>query len=87
MIDVSLLEIIWVVFTAMMGMIAIGAGIIGYWYRPINWIERIILIVAGIAMIYPESLSDTIGLIVFGVMFVLQIMNKNKGKGQKVATS
>ena len=87
MIDVSVLEIVWVVFTAMMGMISIGAGIIGYWYRPINWLERIVLIGAGLAMIYPESLSDTIGLIVFGVMFVFQIMTKNKGKGQKVATS
>ena len=87
MIDVTVLEIIWVVFTAMMGMIAIGAGIIGYWYRPVKWIERIILVGAGLAMIYPESLSDTIGLIVFGIMFVFQIMTKNREKGPKVATS
>ena len=38
MIDVTFLQVIWVVFTAMMGMIAIGAGVIGYWYRKINWI-------------------------------------------------
>ena len=87
MIDVTVLEIIWVVFTAMMGMIAIGAGVIGYWYRPINWIERIILVAAGVAMIYPESLSDTIGLIVFAVMFVIQYITRNKGNGSKVAIS
>ena len=65
MIDVTIWQIIWVVFTAIMGMIAIGAGIIGYWYRSLNWFERIILIVAGLAMIYPESMSDIIGLVIF----------------------
>lgn len=87
MIDVTLWQIVWVVFTAITGMIAIGAGVIGYWYRRVNVIERLILIGAGLAMIYPESLSDTIGLIVFGVMLVLQIMSKNKGVGPKAATS
>ncbi|WP_274308887.1 TRAP transporter permease [Solibacillus daqui] len=87
MIDVTIWQIIWVVFTAMMGMLAIGAGVIGYWYRSINWLERIILLAAGLAMIYPESLSDTIGLIVFGIMFVIQWMTKNKGDEPKVAIS
>lgn len=87
MIDVTLWQILWVVFTAILGMIAIGAGVIGYWYRRVNVIERLILIGTGLAMIYPESLSDTVGLIVFGVMFVLQIMSKNKGVGPKTATS
>lgn len=87
MIDVTIWQILWVVFTAIMGMLSIGAGVIGFWYRRINWIERLILIAAGLAMIYPESLSDTIGLIVFGAMFVLQMMTKNKSKDTKVATS
>lgn len=87
MIDVTVWQILWVVFTAIMGMIAIGVGIIGYWYRPVSWIERIVLLAAGLAMIYPESLSDTIGLIVFGVMFVIQYITRNKGNGSKVAIS
>lgn len=87
MIDVTMGEVVWVVFSAVMGMIAIGAGVIGYWYRKVNVIERLVLIAAGLAMIYPESLSDTIGLIVFVVMFVIQWMTKNKDEGPKVATS
>ena len=87
MIDVTIWQILWVVFTAIMGMIAIGVGIIGYWYRAVSWIERIVLLGAGLAMIYPESLSDTIGLIVFGVMFVIQYITRNKGNGSKVAIS
>ena len=87
MIDVTLWEVVWVVLSAIMGMIAIGAAIIGYWYRPVSWIERIILLAAGIAMIYPETLTDTIGLIVFVGMFVIQWMTKNKGNGSKAAIS
>ena len=87
MIDVTMGEVVWVVFSAVMGMIAIGAGVIGYWYRKVNVIERLVLLAAGLAMIYPESLSDTVGLIVFAIMFVIQWMTKNKGDGPKVATS
>jgi TRAP transporter 4TM/12TM fusion protein len=86
MIDVSFLEVIWVVFTAFMGMIAIGAGVIGYWYRKINFIERILLIIAGLLMIYPESFSDIAGLIIFGIMFAIQLFTKNKGNN-KIETS
>ncbi|MDI7742291.1 TRAP transporter permease [Lysinibacillus fusiformis] len=79
MIDVTIWQVLWVVFTALLGMIAIGAGIIGYWYRPINWLERLIVLASGIAMIYPESFSDFAGLAVFGIMFIIQLMTKDKG--------
>ncbi|KGR90203.1 C4-dicarboxylate ABC transporter [Ureibacillus massiliensis 4400831 = CIP 108448 = CCUG 49529] len=79
MIDVTILQVVWVLITAILGMIAIGAGVIGFWYRKINWIERIIVIVSGLAMIYPERVSDISGLVVFGLMFVLQIISKDKG--------
>ncbi|MEK3764399.1 TRAP transporter permease [Solibacillus sp. FSL K6-4121] len=87
MIDVTIWQIGWVVFTALMGMIAIGVGVIGYWYRPVNWIERIVLLAAGLAMIYPESMSDTLGLIAFGIMFVIQWMTRNKETTSKIAVS
>ena len=38
-------------------------------------------------MIYPESLSDTIGLVTFTAMFVLQYMTKDKHLGPKPAIS
>lgn len=79
MIDVTFWEVAWLVITAMLGMIAIGAGVIGYWYRSINLLERLIIIAAGLAMVYPESMSDIIGLVVFGIMFFIQLATKNKG--------
>ncbi len=87
MIDVTVTQIIWVTFTAIMGMIAIGSGVIGYWYRKLMWFERLILIAAGLAMIYPESVSDITGMVVFGIMFVIQFIGNKKGKGPKLAAS
>lgn len=77
MIDASFLEIAWVVTTAFCGMIAIGAGLIGYWFRKVLWYERIVAIIAGLLMIYPEGLSDAIGLSIFAVLIALQIFYKN----------
>jgi TRAP-type uncharacterized transport system fused permease subunit len=78
MIDTTWPQLIWVVGTAFAGMIAIGAGLIGYWYRKLNWFERVITFAAGIALIYPEGIYSYIGGVVFIVLFVLQWMKREK---------
>ncbi len=78
MIDTTWSELIWVLITAIAGMIAIGAGLIGYWYRKLNWIERIITFVTGIALIYPEGFTDLIGAAVFIILFAIQWMSREK---------
>ncbi|ONK24374.1 C4-dicarboxylate ABC transporter [Bacillus sp. VT-16-64] len=80
MIDTTVPYMIWVIFTAFTGMIAIGAGIIGFWYRKMYWFERIIAIIAGLMLMYPEGMSDTIGLGLFIALIASQIITKNKGK-------
>ncbi|MED4889736.1 TRAP transporter permease [Lysinibacillus fusiformis] len=79
MIDTTVPQIIWVVFTAITGMIAIGSGVIGYWYRKLYWFERIIVIAAGLLLIYPEKFSDWVGLGIFIIMFVIQVLSHKKG--------
>ena len=83
MVDVTILQIVWVTISAVIGMIGIGAGIIGYWYRKLMWFERIILIAAGLSMIYPETISDIIGLVVLAIMFVIQFIGNKKENGPK----
>ena len=78
MMGASVPEIIWVVFTAIVGMIAIGAGMIGYWYRKCNWIERILAVGTGLLLIYPETITDIIGLVMFIAMFAIQYMSRDK---------
>lgn len=78
MIDTTWTYLIWVVFTALAGMMAIGAGVIGYWVRKLYWFERIAGIVGGLLLIYPEGASDIIGLVVFIVLVALQYVIKRK---------
>jgi TRAP transporter 4TM/12TM fusion protein len=85
MIDATWLSIIWILLTAFTGMIAISAGLIGFWYRRINGIERIISVIAGLLLMYPEGYSDLIGLVIFVAMIFYQfIFKKDKGVGQQL---
>ncbi|MCY9389800.1 TRAP transporter fused permease subunit, partial [Bacillus haynesii] len=76
MIDAHWYEILWVVLTALSGMIAIGAGMIGFWMRKVFWFERILAAASGLLLIYPEGYSDMIGLGIFLLLFVLQLLWK-----------
>ncbi|MEH6943504.1 TRAP transporter permease [Bacillus sp. JJ722] len=76
MIDTTIPSTLWVVFTAFCGMIAIGAGMVGFWFRKVLWYERILAVISGLLLIYPEGISDIVGLIMFGVLILLQIVRK-----------
>ncbi|MCA1056698.1 TRAP transporter permease [Rossellomorea aquimaris] len=87
MIDTTIPQLIWVIFTAVTGMIAIGAGMIGYWFRRLYVIERFLSVGAGLMLIYPEGMSDIFGLIAFGVLIAIQFFIKREDKLQKQATA
>lgn len=78
MIDTTWYYVIWVIFTAISGMMAIGAGIIGFWLRKLSWWERVLGIVGGIMLIYPEGITDIAGLGIFVLLIALQILIKEK---------
>jgi len=86
MIDTTWLELVWVLITAVSGMLAIGAGIIGYWMRKLHWIERIVALVTGLLLIYPEGISDITGIISFTALLALQfIWKRDKGNTLKMS--
>lgn len=78
MIDAGVLEITWALLTAILGMIAIGAGLIGYWYRSLGWLMRIVSAVAGLLLMYPEGSSDTIGFVIFIILLGMQMVFNRK---------
>lgn len=80
MIDTNIMEVSIILVTSIIGMIAIGAGLIGFWYRKLHWIERILTVLAGLLLIYPESNTDIIGFILFAVLLSIQIFwDKRQG--------
>ncbi|AGT33380.1 C4-dicarboxylate ABC transporter [Geobacillus genomosp. 3] len=86
MIDTTVPYLIWVVFSAFIGMLAISAGMIGFWYRKLNILERIIATVTGLLLIYPERVSDIVGLVLFVAMFAVQYMAGKREQMQKSAS-
>jgi TRAP transporter 4TM/12TM fusion protein len=76
MIDTTWYYLIWVVFTALAGMMAIGAGVIGFWLRKLNIFERLLGIAGGLLLIYPEGVTDIIGLGIFILLIALQVFIK-----------
>jgi TRAP transporter 4TM/12TM fusion protein len=83
MIDTTIPQVIIVLVSALAGMISIGAGVIGYWYRKVNPIERILAIVAGLLLIYPEGISDIFGIIMFVTLFSIQYSTRDKSHDKK----
>lgn len=80
MIDTTIPQLLWVLFTAITGMIGIGVCMIGYWYRKLYWFERILVGISGLMLLYPEGYSDSAGAIMFAVLFAHQFFTKNKNE-------
>ncbi|MFS0559126.1 TRAP transporter permease [Terribacillus sp. 179-K 1B1 HS] len=80
------LEVAWIFLTAFLGMIVIGAGMIGYWFRKLYWPERLVAIAAGLALIYPGVWISIAGLVVFAALIAAQYMYKRSEMNQPVAS-
>ncbi|WP_017755286.1 TRAP transporter permease [Calidifontibacillus oryziterrae] len=88
MIDATFMQIIWVTVTAICGMLVIGAGVIGYWFRKLLVVERLVAIPAGLLLIDPNGHTDLYGLAIFIVLLLLQIfIKKDKEQKQNVQTN
>lgn len=78
MIDTTFFEVLLVLVSAIAGMIAIGAGMIGYWYNKLNWIGRIVSLISGLLLIYPGLYTDIIGFSIFAFMIIIQFIGNRK---------
>jgi TRAP-type uncharacterized transport system fused permease subunit len=61
-----------VTVTAAMGIAALAGGLQGWLLRRTTLIERWMLIIAGLMLVYPAPLFDYIGFALVAVVFVLQ---------------
>ena len=65
-------EILFAIFTAVMGMIAIASGFSGYLKTDCNVVERIVLVATGLMLIIPTTITDIIGVCVLITVYLLQ---------------
>jgi len=68
----------WIILNsvaAAIGVYTLSAGAMGFFLRPLSWIERIIMIIAAILLIDPGILTDIIGLVLLGTVYLNQKLN------------
>lgn len=78
LINTTFVKLVQIVITSMIGMFAISSGLEGYMHREMPWWQRILSVAAGVALIDPGLLTDIIGLVVIGIICVLQYVVKDK---------
>ena len=62
--------------TVIVGMCGVAAGMAGYFFGSANAIERLLLVVGGIALVYPSLWISVAGLIVLVIVAVEQKLRK-----------
>ena len=74
------LQVIQICVTSLFGILGIAAALNGFLYRNLNVVFRILLVAGGLCMLYPEPISDVIGVVVVGGICVLQYTTAKKEK-------
>jgi len=69
LVDTTWYEALWVMFTSTLGMIGVGAGLIGFWMSKLNWPERILALAGGVCAVIPGFTTDIIGFVLLGLIF------------------
>lgn len=78
-IDATIIQMILVTITALIGMIGISAGMIGWFGSDINIIQRIVFMIGGLLLIDPGYYTDIIGVAIVVLSAAYQMtMNKRK---------
>jgi TRAP transporter 4TM/12TM fusion protein len=72
LIDASVPHIAWRTLAATLGIVMLGAGLIGYFRAPTRLWERALLLAGALLLIFPGAWSDTAGLFCFAAVVVSQ---------------
>jgi len=78
----SITDILLSTVTAMLGVIALAAGVQGFYLSRLGTPERILFVATAVALIKPGLMSDVIGIVVLGGIYLLQ-RRKNFQKKDK----
>ena len=77
-INTTPLQVIIIIITSLIGIFAVSSGIIGYINTNLSVIGRIMIILGGLLLIYPETMTDLAGIIIVVASVVLNTMKANK---------
>lgn len=80
LIDTTFLGSVWVMITSILGMIGVGAGLIGFWMSRMNPLERILAIAGGVLAVIPGIETDIAGITLIALSFAFSYYKSRKLK-------
>ena len=78
LVDTTAVNVITALATALIGMYAIGGGGSGYLQCTSKTWERILLMVGGVLLVDPSMMTNIIGIVIVGIIFVIQRLRIKK---------
>jgi TRAP-type uncharacterized transport system fused permease subunit len=63
--------------TAALGIAALAGGVQGWALKRTTWIEQGMLIVAGLALVYPKALADAVGIALVALVLAMQFLRRD----------
>ncbi len=83
LIDVRFFEALLIIVTALSGIILVASGFTGYYLRSMGAWERVLSVLVGLLLVIPETVTDIIGLVLFVLITVLQLLTRKKQTAAK----
>ena len=78
LIDSTPFSIVTICITAIIGIFGVSSGLSGYIYKSMNPLERLLCIAGGITLLIPGTVTDMIGIVLVGIVLVMQKLASGK---------
>ena len=80
-VDTTAVQVVTVVITSFVGMFGVAGALNGFLFRRMNPLVRILFAGGGLLMMYPGTLTDVIGIVIFALAFAWQYLGAKRGAG------
>ena len=78
-IDTTWYQMVQTLITSCGGMTAIGAAMIGFFWAPMKWWERVLFFAGGLMLVHPQVATDFVGVALLAGLLVFQRYKKRSG--------
>ncbi|MFH1123238.1 MAG: TRAP transporter fused permease subunit [Pseudomonadota bacterium] len=75
------MDVVWTVISSFLGLTALAGGVENWFLKRTTFYERLMLIAAGLLLVYPTALCDAVGLLLIAAVVVLQKTRKVGAEG------
>ena len=78
LIDATLLDVVQLIVASLFGIFGVTAGLEGYFLLPMNWGLRMLSILGGISLIYPNATTNMTGFVLIIVVLSVQTLQNSR---------